>query len=230
MSSRSILSHLATNRSRRLRGAGALTLTLLLLAGTPDAGISEFLRFGFNFAPRTVLEGIFKLEPGGWLSAEGGRVSHGRFAVPPMEVPTSDRPLPKVRGICFFPPARARNGSRVPDPHIGAGGGTGGGRQGAEGPPHPCQRAPPGGRILQLTLVSHPRRCPMSHRSLSSILLLLVLLPTVDASAQEVRTYLRFQGDDGPRWGLLLGEEVQPLEGVPFGEHLAGVLELAGVA
>lgn len=59
----------------------------------------------------------------------------------------------------------------------------------------------------------------MSYRSLSSILLLLAFFPTVDLSAQEVRTYLRFQGDDGPRWGLLLGEEVQPLEGVPFGEH-----------
>ena len=51
---------------------------------SPD-GISEFLRFGYTFAPTTVMRGIRKLEPGGMLEIEDGRVSEERFVAPPME-------------------------------------------------------------------------------------------------------------------------------------------------
>ncbi|MEM8883297.1 MAG: asparagine synthase (glutamine-hydrolyzing) [Planctomycetota bacterium] len=49
------------------------------------AGLSEFLRFGFNFAPRTVCRDIRKLEPGGLLDVRGAKVRESRYAPMPFE-------------------------------------------------------------------------------------------------------------------------------------------------
>lgn len=60
-------------------------------------------------------------------------------------------------------------------------------------------------------------------RALSILLptLLLILPVSGNLAAQEPERFVRFETADGPRWGKVVGDEVRPLTGAPYGPHRA---------
>lgn len=54
-----------------------------------------------------------------------------------------------------------------------------------------------------------------------AILAFLLLLPfsVPGLAGQDLERYVRFESEGGPQWGLMLGDQVHPLRGAPYGPH-----------
>lgn len=77
--------------------ASELAALLPLLPATPapdPEGVAAFLRLGYVPSPATIFAGVRKLEPGQWLSWQGGRIETGYFWQAMAVAET--RPMPDV--------------------------------------------------------------------------------------------------------------------------------------